>query len=267
MHIRDKLAVQLFTLRDHTDTWENFANTLQKVAAMGYPAVQVSAIGCMDEEDLLGSATRMKQLLDENNLLCIGTHRPWDKLTEKLDEEIAFHKALDCDYCAIGSIPAKNYEPTYEGYRQWLKDARPVIEGLKAEGIRLGHHNHSREFHQPERHKKMLEEILIDEGGDDLMLELDLYWVAHAGISPDRLVERCKNRVPVIHIKDKEPMPDSHECRIAAVGEGVMEWEHIIPACERAGVEWYTVEQDTCPRDPFDCIQSSIDYLTSRRWT
>ena len=25
-----------------------------------------------------------------------------------------------------------------------------------------------------------------------------------------------------------------------------------------------TIEQDTCPRDPFDCLQSSMDYLKNR---
>jgi sugar phosphate isomerase/epimerase len=79
-----------------------------------------------------------------------------------------------------------------------------------AEGIRFGHHNHSREFHKPERHGKTLENIVIE--------------------------------------------------------EGVMDWGRIIPACERAGVDGYTIEQDTCARDPFDCLQSSFDYLANRKW-
>jgi sugar phosphate isomerase/epimerase len=141
-----------------------------------------------------------------------------------------------------------------------------IIEGLKAERIRFGHHNHAREFFKPERHGRTLEDILIDEGGDDLMMELDLYWIAHAGVSPEHILDRCHGRVPVIHLKDKEPFADSHDSRIAAVGEGSMDWKHIIPACERAGVDWYTMEQDTCPRDPFDCLQSSFDYMTKKKW-
>ncbi len=262
--MQEKLAVQLFTLRNFTHTAEDLAATLRRVASMGYPAVQLSAVACMDGDVPAVSAAEAKKMLDDNQLKCIATHRSWDRLRNQLDEEIAFHKELDCDYCAIGGIPAASYAPTYDGYRRWLEDARPVIEGLRAEGIRFGHHNHSREFHKPERHGKTLEDILIDEGCKDLMLELDLYWIAHAGVSPERILERCAGRVPVIHLKDKEPFPDSHDSRIGAVGEGVMDWEHIIPACERAGVIWYTMEQDTCPRDPFDCLQSSFDYMTKR---
>lgn len=266
MLTKDKLAVQMFTLRDYTDTWDNLATTLQKVAAMGYPAIQLSAIGCMNGEAAEASASQAKQILDDTNLRCIATHRSWDNLRERLDEEIAFHKILDCDYCAIGTIPLATYTPTYDGYRRWLEEAQPIIEGLKAEGIRFGHHNHSREFFKPERHGRMLEDILIDEGGDDLMMELDLYWIAHAGVSPEQILDRCHGRVPVIHLKDKEPLPDSNDCCIAAVGEGSMDWARIVPACERAGVDWYTMEQDICPRDPFDCLQSSMDFLLSRNW-
>ena len=264
--MKEKLAVQLFTLRDFTLTADDFAKTLKRVADIGYPAVQLSAVGCMGGESPTVSPEVAKTMLDDCNLRCIATHRSWDSLRNHLDEEIAYHKKLDCDYCAIGTIPQDSYAPTYDGYRRWLDDARSIIAGLKAEGIRFGHHNHSREFFKPERHGKTLEDILIDEGGADLMMELDLYWIAHAGVSPVSILDRCHGRVPVIHLKDKEPFSDNHDSRIAAVGEGSMDWKHIIPACERAGVDWYTMEQDICPRDPFDCLQSSFDYMTNKKW-
>jgi sugar phosphate isomerase/epimerase len=138
-----------------------------------------------------------------------------------------------------------------------------VIDALKQEGIRFGHHNHAREFFRPERGGLTLEDILIDEGGDDLMMELDLYWIAHAGVNPERILERCKGRVPVIHLKDKEAQPDTNDCRIAPIGEGGMDWANIITSCENAGVDWYAIEQDQCYRDPFDCLVSSYKYLTS----
>jgi sugar phosphate isomerase/epimerase len=262
MKMNKKLAVQMYTLRDFTKTAKEFADTLKKVADMGYPAVQLSAVGCMSGDAPEVSAAEAKAMLDDNGLKCIATHRSWDSLLNKLDEEIAFHKTLDCDFAAIGGIPAEPYGRTLEGYRQWVADTRPIIAKLKKSGIRFGHHNHSHEFFRPDGGKLTLEDILIDEGGADLMMELDLYWIAHAGVNPERILERCKNRVPVIHLKDKEMMVGSNDSRIAAIGEGGMDWPHIIPACEKAGVRWYTIEQDTCARDPFDCLRSSYEYLT-----
>ncbi len=258
----NKTAVQLFTVRDYTKTEKDLAETLSKISKIGYTAVQVSAVGAMQGASPAVSADMMKKMLDDNGLKCIATHRPWENLINKIEVEIEFHHTLGCDFAAIGGIPG-NYKPTHAGYREWLNDAKPIIERLKKEGIQFGHHNHSREFTRPERHGPTLEDILIDEGGSDLMMELDLYWIQHAGVNAERILERCVGRVPVIHLKDKEVAPGSNDARIAPIGEGVIDWEHIIPTCEKSGVKWYAVEQDTCQRDPFDCLQSSYDYLTS----
>ena len=257
-----KLAVQMYTVRELTKSASDLAQTLEKIAAIGYPAVQVSAVGAMNGESPEVDVATMRRMLDEHGLRCIATHRPWDRLLEHPEEEIAFHETLGCDYCAIGGIP-QSYERSYEGYRAWLKDAARVIDALSPAGLRFGHHNHSHEFFRPDRHGKTLEDILIDEAPKTLMLELDLYWVEHSGTNCVRILERSHGRVPVIHLKDKE-VADGNETRMAPIGEGNLDWDHIIPACEAAGVDWYAVEQDNCYRDPFDCLKSSFDYLSSK---
>ena len=258
-----KLAVQMYTIREFTKTESGFADSLQKVAAMGYPAVQLSAVGAMNGDSPEVSATQARKMLDDNGLTCIATHRPWNNFLNNIEAEIEFHKTLGCDFTAIGGLFGEDYEQSYAGYRRWLDETRDVIATLKAEGIRFGHHNHSMEFYRPERGGPTLEDILIDEGGDDLMMELDLYWIGHAGLNCERILERCAGRVPVIHLKDKEMNPASQDSNIAPIGEGTMDWAHIIPTCEKTGVDWYAIEQDTCQRDPFDCLLSSFNYLTA----
>ncbi len=253
-----KLAVQLYTLREFVKTGRDLASTLERISKMGYPAVQFSAVACLGNEV---SAREAGKMLADNGLACIATHRGWPSLMNETGREIELHRELGCDYAAIGGVP-QDYGNTPDGYRRWLADAQPVIAQLKAAGIRFGHHNHSHEFMRfADEPRGSLENILIEEGGDDLMLELDLYWVEHAGLNCERVLERCHGRVPVIHLKDKEVVAKEGPV-IAPIGEGNMDWEHIIPACEAAGVRWYAVEQDTCRRDPFDCVRSSFEYLS-----
>jgi len=45
------------------------------------------------------------------------------------------------------------------------------------------------------------------------------------------------------------------------IGRGNLDWLTIIDACERAGTEWYPVEQDLCPGDPLDSMRISFDGL------
>lgn len=252
----------MYTLREHTQTAADFESSLRKTAEIGYPAVQLSAIGAMNGDKPEVDAATARKMLDDHGLACIATHRPLKALLENTGAEIEFHKTLGCDYVAVGG--AGDYERTYAGYRKFLSDIAPMIARLKAAGIRFGHHNHSFEFFRPERHGQTLEDILIEEGGPDLHLEFDLYWAEHAGLNCTTLLRRTAGRVPVIHVKDKECTGEHNETRMAPIGEGNMDWDGILPACREAGVEWYAVEQDQCYRDPFDCLKSSFDYLTGK---
>jgi sugar phosphate isomerase/epimerase len=257
-----KLAVQMYTIRDFTKTQADLADAIAKMAEIGYKAVQLSAVGAMGGDAPEVDAALAKQMLDDSGLACIATHRSWDALANNMQFEIDFHHTLACDYVAIGGIPQDYGKDKADGYRRFAQDAKPVIAQLKEAGIRFGFHNHAHEFerHTPGSAHTLLD-ILIDEGGPNHLLELDLYWAWHGGIDPVQLLAKCHGKVPVIHLKDKEIVEGKPE--IGAIGEGNLPWNSIIPACEVAGVDWYGVEQDTCRRDPFDCLRSSFEFLTA----
>ena len=249
----------MYTVRDFVKTAPELAESLEKIREIGYPAVQLSAVGAMNGERPEVSAAQARRMLDDNGLRCVATHRSWEDLAHRTEREIEFHQALGCDYTAIGSLPGQYAQQGAEGYRRWVADAVPVIARLKEAGIRFGYHNHAHEFERYGPERRTLFDILLTEGGDDLMLELDVYWVAHAGVNPVRLVERAHGRLPVVHVKDKE-MAGS-EAVMAPVGEGNLDWPELLPALQAAGTEWFCVEQDVCRRDPFDCLRSSFHYL------
>jgi sugar phosphate isomerase/epimerase len=45
------------------------------------------------------------------------------------------------------------------------------------------------------------------------------------------------------------------------IGNGNLNWPAIIQAAEKSGCEWFIVEQDICPGDPFESIKISYDYI------
>lgn len=258
-----RLAVQMFTVREFTQNAASLAESLKKIRAIGYEAVQMSAVGCMNGETPEVDAATARKMLDDNGLRCIATHRGWDALANHTAAEIAFHQTLGCDFTAIGGMPPNTYERGAEGFRDFVSYSKPVIAALKAAGIRFGYHNHANEFARYALGPKTLYDILIEEGDADLCLELDTFWAVHGGADPIALFARLPGRVPVIHVKDKEVVL-SDGPRMAACGEGNLNWAGIIPACRAAGVEWYAVEQDNCyGRDPFEALKSSFDYLSA----
>ena len=98
------LAVQLYTLRDHLHTTADFTRSMERIAQIGYSAVQMSAVGAMSGDNPDLDAARARQILDECGLKCIATHRSWDQLAQTTGEEIEFHRVLGCDFTAIGGI-------------------------------------------------------------------------------------------------------------------------------------------------------------------
>jgi sugar phosphate isomerase/epimerase len=257
----NKLAAQFYTLREYTTTAEGFRNSLQVCHEIGYAGVQLSAVGCMNGDKPEVSAAQAKEMLEASGLVCCATHRPWKRLVENTDEEIDFHKTLGCDFAAIGGISG-DYGVHPDSYRRFLRDAEPVIEKLKAAGIRFGFHNHEHEFIRNPETGKPCYDILIDEGGPDLMLEVDTFWAVIAGVDPANIFARCPGRVPVIHVKDLEVVEKIGPV-MCPVGEGNLDWERIVKTCDDSGTEWYVVEQDDCRRDPFSCLRSSWEYLSS----
>jgi sugar phosphate isomerase/epimerase len=45
------------------------------------------------------------------------------------------------------------------------------------------------------------------------------------------------------------------------VGNGILDFRTIIATADASGCQWYVVEQDTCPGDPFDSIEQSFRYI------
>ena len=256
-----KVAVQLFTLRDYVTSGEDLYETLRKCRDLGYDGVQASAVGCLNGDEPEVSPEQAKEWLDEFDLVCCATHRPWDRLRDKTECEINFHKALGCDYAGISGLFSPDPILSVD-FRQFLSEARPVIEKLKASGIRFGYHNHWHEYLKDPSTGVKGYDLLIDEGAPDLHMLVDTYWINHAGASPETLLKRCSGRIAMVHLKDKEYV-HGEGMVMAPVGEGNLDWPEILSACEAGGTEWLIVEQDTCRRDPFDCLRSSRKYLRS----
>ncbi len=252
-----QLGAQLYTLRDYTKTDADFLETLKKVKEIGYQVVQVSGIGpdCTVE----GVAEALK----ETGLDCGATHINFDDLLNNFDEEVRKHKAWNCKYVGIGGLPMRYIEAGGEGYLQFAKEANVVATKLKAEGMTFIYHNHHHEF--AKYGDKIAMDILLENVNEDFQFELDLHWVTAGGGDPIQWINKVAGRMDVIHFKDFAVKMPMRERIYAPIGEGNLNWDGIIEACKKNGIRYYFVEQDDCyGRCPFDCLESSYKFITSK---
>jgi sugar phosphate isomerase/epimerase len=90
--------------------------------------------------------------------------------------------------------------------------------------------------------------------------ELDTFWVQRGGGDVVDWVRRMKDRLPFIHLKDFK-VDASGEISVCEIGAGTLPFARIIAEAEAGGCDWFIVEQDSCPGDPFVSIRQSFDYI------
>ena len=251
---RNVLAAQLYTVRDFTKTVEGFADSIAKVSAIGYTAAQVSAIGPIPAADV-------KKICDDYGITIVNTHIAWPRLQEEIAAVIEEHQLWECKHVAIGSMPRHFIEAGEEGIRQFAAEATAVGRTLYEAGLTFSYHNHSFEFIR--YGDKCGLEILFDETDPRyVQAELDTYWIQFGGGDVCQWIVRLKDRMPVVHLKDMA-MLGWRDHVMKEVGEGNLNWPGILDACQEANVEWYAVEQDICPGDPFESLAISYRNLVN----
>jgi sugar phosphate isomerase/epimerase len=241
-----QLAVQLYTLRDFTKTPSEIGRTLARVKKMGYDAVQISALGKIE-------APELGKILREEGLKCCASHVSLERLKDSTQEVIDDHRLWGCKYVAIGWWESREAKK-----QPWIDLARvfnALAERVKGSEIRLGYHNHSQELAKYEGKTAM--QILLEEFSPEVWWEIDTYWIQHGGGDPAAWIDKVAGRIPCVHLKDMAILPDRTQL-MAEVGEGNLNWDSIIAACRRAGVQWYIIEQDVCQRDPFESLAISL---------
>lgn len=180
-------GVQLYSVRDFTE--KDLAFTLKKVAEIGYSSVEFAGF-------FGHGADEIRAMLDEYGLKCAGTHSGWEDLRPtEITETIKFHKALgNREYVIPGAFLEERDK--MDEFVKVVNFAQPVLE---AEGISLSYHNHSDEFYLQPWGTMIHAEL---ERRTSLDFEIDTFWLWNAGADPVQTLERLKDRVHLIHLKD-----------------------------------------------------------------
>lgn len=244
------IGAQFFTIREFTKDLEGLAESLKRVADIGYKYVQISGT-CEFEAQWLA------QELKKNGLGCVVTHTPAAKLIENAAQVAADHTVFGCENIGLGYYKFDESEET-KTYANYLKTYKPVAEAIRANGKYFMHHNHATEFRMVEG-KRVIERLAEDFSPEEMGFILDTYWIQKAGGDPGAWIRQLAGRLPVIHLKDY-----NFDATMAVVGEGNINFDRVFEKAEAAGVKYMMVEQDNCNgEDPFECLRRSYEYLKS----
>ena len=217
--------------------------------AIGYKAVQTSGLGPIEDAAL-------RRLADDNGLSICATHESIGDILDAPERVIEKLRALGCRHTAIG-FPTGVDLGSAEGVAGFCRRFEAAAKHFVAAGMTVSHHNHHHELRRVAG-KTVLAHILDE--APSVGLELDTYWVQYGGGSPVAWNRRAAGRLPLLHLKDYAVGDDNVPC-FAEVGSGNLDWPDILASAREAGCEWFIVEQDTTPGDPFDSLRASFEFL------
>jgi sugar phosphate isomerase/epimerase len=250
--VRQPVGLQLYTLRDMAES--DLPKTLQHIRAAGY-----------DEIELYWSvykhpAPELKRIISDHGLTAPSGHFDYDGIETKLD----YAKELGVENVICPMLPKQQWNSA-EGFRDAAKKFNQWGEQVKKLGMKFGFHNHNYEFRK--FGDKTGLEILMSETDPKLVqLEMDCYWVTQAGSDPVALMDRYKDRVHMLHIKDRragfatsQQMGEAAE-HFAELGTGSIQWQPIIAKAKSIGVKHFFVEQDTIVGDPIQSVKTSYTH-------
>jgi len=235
-----RLGLQLWSLRQDLET--DVSKGLDAVRALGIPFVE--------SHSTYGLApTEFRHRLDERGLKAVSAHFPYERLDKDLPGVIAEAKTLGVEYVVLPWLPQERFDAATA--RDLASHLNAWGVSLRQAGLKLGYHPHGFEFVPVEGGGTAFDVLVRATRAEDVCFELDTFWAAHAGVDPVSLLTRYPDRWKLLHVKDLRkgaylaPTRSAPVADNVAVGQGQIDWKHLLAAAEKAGVEYYFLEDET----------------------
>lgn len=238
-------GLQLYTVRDALDA--EMAGTLGRIADIGYREVELAGLPGV-------TAPAMRASLQRYGLDAPSMHASYERLRGDLDSVLEEARTLGATFLVCPSVDAGERR-TAGDWKRVCQTLSRIGHALRSHGLVLAYHNHDFEFASFDDGTTPFGLMMTETDPREVKLELDVYWVAKAGLDPVHYLKNGEDRIVLVHLKDLAPDGSTVE-----VGGGVLDIERIVRTALFAGVKHLFVEQDSS-LNPLASIATSFRFL------
>jgi sugar phosphate isomerase/epimerase len=249
-----QVAAQIYTVRDYLSDAAAFAKTIQRLKEIGYPAIELIPSDKIADKELVA-------ICRDAGMAIAAAHVPGKKLLEEpkaIVEKLQTVGAKIGAYAFPGGVDLGSSDQVNRLADQ-LQNAAAVLAGSD---LILAYHNHAMEF---SRLDGELVYDILHKRAPSLSFEFDTYWAQLGGVSPERWIQKLGSKLVSLHMKDYG-VPAKHDDPpfMAEVGHGNLDFPVLVAEAEKVGCQWFVVEQDFTPGNPFDSLEKSFRYVKEK---
>jgi sugar phosphate isomerase/epimerase len=265
-------GVQLYAVRD--DLNRDLRATLAALRDIGFVEAELWGLNGAENARLFGVPARdFKRLLDENGLQLPLSHVGGALTNIPVIAEIAHELGVTTLAVALPSefSRARDGRFTHVGAESLAQMAQ-LAERLnragheyKANGLGFAYHNHHVEFLEVEA-TIPYEYLMANTDPELVKIELDIGWLAVAGVDPVAYLHRYSDRVIACHLKDYAPAiaTDVLSRKLVEPGAGTIDFAAVLAAMDETGVAHAFVEIDVSD-DPLGAVRRGHEHLEELR--
>jgi len=257
-------GIQLWTVKSEAE--KDLVGTLKKVFAAGFRDIEFA--GYYGK-----SPAELGKMMRDMGFNLVSTHFGAGDIAKNGAQIIADAKTLGLKYIVCSSpgvTPEKEKLPWEERMKavdlnDWKWNAElfnKFGKQVTEAGMEFGYHNHSAEFKMMDG-KTAFDWLFDLTDRKHVKVELDVGWVAVAGADPIALLDKYKDRVIALHVKDvaKRTSADKDPASVA-LGEGTVDWKKVLGTAKKHGTKSFFYEQEEpFTRPILESVKISGDYL------
>jgi sugar phosphate isomerase/epimerase len=244
-------GVQLYTVRKEAQA--DLPSLLRALRHIGFTQIELHPLAFTQP------AATLRQMISDAGLNVPATHVS----AKDFDTQLDYAKQLGVQYVVTG-IPGP--PTTLDDYRAVAARFNQCGAAAHDQGMEFAHFFHARIF-LPQQDSSGFDQLIRNTDANLVKLEVDIYWLAQAGQDPAAFLHTHRDRVRLLHLKDRLPnVPTSYADDASAnhyteVGKGAIPWRALLKQARNQGIQYAFIDQDTTDIPVLESLQQSFSYL------
>lgn len=235
------VGLQLYSVRNQMA--KDIPGTLAEVKSWGIKYVELAGTYKMPPAEFKGE-------LDAHGLIPVSGHFPYDKWRDDPESAIAEAEVFHLKYVGCAWIPHQGAFDEVVAL-QAIHVFNRAGELAARHHMQFFYHTHGYEF-QPYNDGTLFDLLVRETDPHNVKFEMDIFWVAHAGLDPVKLLAKYPGRWALMHLKDMRKgtptglltgsSPTSND---VVFGTGELDLPAILNEAARVGVKYYFIEDES----------------------